>query len=44
MKPRIFLTAEWRHLVLLNYEVDPAVLEPYVPQGLSWISGIIRPM
>ena len=35
MKPRIFLTAEWRHLVLLNYEVDPAVLEPYVPQGLE---------
>ena len=35
MKPRIFLTAEWRHLVLLNYEVDPAVLQPYVPQGLE---------
>jgi uncharacterized protein YqjF (DUF2071 family) len=35
MKPHIFLTAEWRRLVLLNYEVDPAVLEPYIPQGLE---------
>jgi uncharacterized protein len=30
---RIFLTAEWRDLVLLNYEVDPAILRPYVPRG-----------
>jgi uncharacterized protein len=28
-----FLTAEWRHLAMLNYEVDPAVLTPYVPAG-----------
>jgi uncharacterized protein YqjF (DUF2071 family) len=31
--PRCFLTAEWRHLVLLNYEIDPAVLRPLVPKG-----------
>lgn len=31
---RRFLTADWRHLVMLNYEVDPAVLAPYVPRGL----------
>ena len=30
---RPFLTAEWRDLVMLNYEVDPAVLRPHVPMG-----------
>jgi uncharacterized protein YqjF (DUF2071 family) len=28
-----FLTAEWRDLVMLNYEVDPAVLSRFVPEG-----------
>jgi uncharacterized protein YqjF (DUF2071 family) len=28
-----FLTAQWRHLVMLNYEVAPAVLQPLVPAG-----------
>lgn len=28
-----FLTAEWRYLLMLNYEVDPAVLEPLLPAG-----------
>ena len=28
-----FLTAEWRHLAMLNYAVNPAILEPYVPAG-----------
>ncbi len=32
MKP-IFLTAEWKNLILLNYEVEPESLLPYVPQG-----------
>jgi uncharacterized protein YqjF (DUF2071 family) len=34
-----FLTAEWRWLVMLNYEIDPAVLRPFVPAGTeldSW--------
>src|SRR5205823_7666414 len=26
-----FLAAEWRNLVLLNYEIDPAVLRPLIP-------------
>lgn len=26
-----FLTAEWRRLVFLNYRIDPAVLQPFVP-------------
>ena len=28
-----FLTAEWRHLAMLNYEVDPDLLRPLVPAG-----------
>jgi uncharacterized protein YqjF (DUF2071 family) len=30
---RPFLTAEWRYLVMLNYDVDPAVLHALVPRG-----------
>jgi len=30
---KVFLTAEWRDLVMLNYEVDPCLLEKYVPRG-----------
>lgn len=30
---RAFLTAEWRYLVMLSYEVDPGVLAPLVPDG-----------
>jgi uncharacterized protein YqjF (DUF2071 family) len=31
--PPIFLTAGWRDLVLLNYEVDPAILRERIPAG-----------
>jgi uncharacterized protein YqjF (DUF2071 family) len=31
--PQRFLRAEWRYLLMLNYEVDPAVLAPLVPAG-----------
>jgi uncharacterized protein YqjF (DUF2071 family) len=30
---KVFLTAEWRDLVMLNYEIDPALLRGFVPQG-----------
>jgi len=30
---RPFLTAEWRHLAMVNYEVDPAILTPLTPRG-----------
>jgi uncharacterized protein len=30
-----FLTAKWRYLVMLNYEVSPALLEPLVPAGVT---------
>lgn len=28
-----FLTAEWNDLVMINYEIDPQILENYVPKG-----------
>lgn len=31
----VFLTAEWRDLVMLNYEVDPALLRDSVPRGVE---------
>jgi uncharacterized protein len=31
--PGPFLTAEWRSLAMLNYEIDPAILRPFVPTG-----------
>ncbi|HVU28070.1 MAG TPA: DUF2071 domain-containing protein [Verrucomicrobiae bacterium] len=31
--PPVFLTAEWRHLAMLNYEIDPKILAPFVPDG-----------
>jgi uncharacterized protein YqjF (DUF2071 family) len=36
---RVFLTAEWRYLVMLNYRVPPELLLPLVPAGTeldSW--------
>lgn len=30
---QIFLSAEWRDLLMLNYEVDPAILQKFVPAG-----------
>ena len=35
----VFLRAEWRDLVMINYEVDSALLRPLVPSGTeidSW--------
>jgi uncharacterized protein YqjF (DUF2071 family) len=33
MEPRAFLTAQWRHLAMLNYDIDPGVLAPFLPAG-----------
>lgn len=36
---KYFLTAEWRYLAMLNYEIDPAILRHFVPRGTeldSW--------
>ena len=32
---RVFLSAEWRYLLMLNYEVEPALLNRHVPPGTS---------
>jgi len=42
MKPSVFLKAEWRNLILANYEVDPAILNKYLPPGteLDTFNGI----
>jgi hypothetical protein len=29
--PSIFLTAQWRKLIMANYRVDPVVLQPFLP-------------
>jgi uncharacterized protein YqjF (DUF2071 family) len=37
--PSPFLTADWQWLAMLNFEIDPAVLRPFVPTGTeldSW--------
>jgi uncharacterized protein len=33
MPPSEFLIAEWRHLAMINYDIDAAVLAPLVPAG-----------
>ena len=40
---RPFLTAEWRHLVMLSYEVDLDVLAPLVPAAFSTRACSERP-
>ncbi|MGH9751596.1 MAG: YqjF family protein [Blastocatellia bacterium] len=35
MRTGEFLTAEWRRLAMLNYEVDPAILRPFIPRGVE---------
>jgi uncharacterized protein YqjF (DUF2071 family) len=35
MKPGIFLRADWRHLAVLSYEIDPQWVEPFLPPGLE---------
>ncbi|MFA0964190.1 YqjF family protein [Roseivirga sp. BDSF3-8] len=40
MKPT-FLTAEWRHLIMANYILDPEILKPHLPKGteLDFFNG-----
>jgi uncharacterized protein YqjF (DUF2071 family) len=33
MTQRKFLTAEWRKLIMANYEIDPRLLKRYIPAG-----------
>lgn len=27
----VFLTAKWLNLIMVNYEIDPSILKPYIP-------------
>lgn len=38
---KVFLSAYWKHLIFINYEVEPSVLQPYLPNGteLDWYNG-----
>lgn len=33
--PTRFLTAEWRWLLMANYEIAPEILQPYLPAGVE---------
>ncbi|MFA6916785.1 MAG: DUF2071 domain-containing protein [Parachlamydiales bacterium] len=28
-----FLSAKWKYLAMINYEIDPSILTPFIPQG-----------
>jgi uncharacterized protein YqjF (DUF2071 family) len=32
---KTFLTAEWQNIIMVNYEIDPKYLTPYLPQGVD---------
>jgi len=34
-----FRTAEWHHLAMLNFDVDPKVLRPIIRPEWSWMTG-----
>lgn len=34
-QPPVFMRAEWRNLVMLNYEVDPAIVGRFLPRGVE---------
>lgn len=34
-QPSVFLTAEWRSLIMSNYAVPPELLTPYLPRGVE---------
>ena len=36
MSPKKFLTAEWRKLIMANYEIDPGILKKYIPAGTGF--------
>jgi uncharacterized protein len=31
----IFLKANWENIVMANYEIDPKILQPYLPKGVE---------
>jgi uncharacterized protein YqjF (DUF2071 family) len=35
MMLKTFLKAKWQNLIMANYEIDPAILMPYLPKGVE---------
>ena len=31
----VFLKANWEHIIMANYEIEPEILSPYLPKGVS---------
>lgn len=31
----VFLKANWEDIIMANYEIDPELLLPYLPKGVS---------
>lgn len=31
----VFLKANWEHIIMVNYEIDPEILIPYLPKGVE---------
>ena len=32
---RIFISALWEDIIMANYEIDPSVLKPFLPNGVE---------
>ena len=32
---KTFLSAKWQNLIMVNYEIDPSILLPYLPKGVE---------
>jgi Uncharacterized conserved protein (COG2071). len=35
-----FLTAEWRNLAIANYEIDAAILKPFIPAKTEFLKDL----
>jgi uncharacterized protein len=35
MKNSVFLKANWEHIIMANYEIDPKILLPFLPKGVE---------
>ena len=31
----LFLKADWENIIMANYEIDPLILHPYLPNGVE---------
>ena len=31
----VFLKANWEHIIMVNYEIDPQIVLPFLPNGVE---------